>query len=341
MAQQTLGLTDVGAAWQAWPVTSSPFGTSVLITGPESLLAQRVVDDTTARALEAHPEADVNEITADQLEDAMLSEVVGGSLFTPYIVAVIDDVGACPPQVVDQLVAVAVDPPEELCLILVHHGGMKGKGLIDKLKKAKVRTEAVAAPKQWELPKFVAQEAKRHGIRIGQEAAGELVAAVGHDLRSLAAAVGQLAADSDGGEIDSGLIRKYFAGRAEVTSFAVADAVLAGNASLALERLRWALSTGAAPVLVTSAMAGSFRGLGKYLDAQGSRMSDADLARQIGLPPWKMKDYAKASRVWQTGGVAEAIRLIAVADADVKGAATSADYALERMVLGVLKLRRG
>ena len=296
--------------------------------------------ETKATALAAHPEADVNEIEAAELGDSMLAEVVGGSLFSSHIVAIIDDVGSCPPEVVDQLVAVAADPPEELCLNLVHQGGVKGKGLIDKLKKAKVRTETVAAIKPWDLPKFVADEARRVKVRIGQEASGELVAAVGHDLRSLAAAVAQLADDAESGEIDAALVRRYFAGRAEVTSFNVADAVLAGNTSLALERLRWALSTGAAPVLVTSAMAGAFRGMGKYLDAQGSRMSDADLARQLGIPPFKVKDYARTSRNWQQGGVASAMRLIATADAEVKGAATNADFALERMVLGVLQLRR-
>ncbi|MFT3889787.1 MAG: DNA polymerase III subunit delta [Arachnia sp.] len=318
---------------------SSPFGSSLLITGPEALLAQRIVADVKARALAAEPGADVNEINAADLEFSMLSEVVGGSLFASHIVAVIDDVGACPQGTVDQLVDIAVHPPEELCLILVHQGGNKGRGLIDKLKKAKVRVETVAQIKPWDLPKFVAEEARRRKVKLGPDAATELVSAVGHDLRALAAAVGQLADDADSGEVTAELIKRYFAGRAEVTSFAVADAVLAGNAGLAMERLRWALSTGAAPVLVTSAMAGAFRGLAKYLDAQGSRMSDFDLARQIGVPAWKMKDYARAARNWQSGGVAKAITLIAVGDAEVKGAATDADYALERMVLGVLKLR--
>lgn len=326
--------------WHARAVTSTAWGTALLITGPEALLAHRLVAETKARALAAHPEADVNEISAEELEDSMLSEVVGGSLFSSHIVAVIEDVGGCPPSVVDQLVAVASNPPEDLCLILVHPGGMKGKGLIDKLKKAKVRTETVAAVKPFELPRFVGDEARRRGVRIGPDAAGELVAAVGHDLRSLAAAVEQLASDGDSGEIDAALVKRYFAGRAEVTSFAVADAVLAGNPSLALERLRWALSTGAAPVLITSALAGALRGMGKYLEAQGLRMSEGDLARQLGIPPWKLKDYAKHSRLWQAGGVADAIRLVARADGEVKGAATNADFALERMVLGVLRLRR-
>jgi DNA polymerase-3 subunit delta len=68
-------------------------------------------------------------------------------------------------------------------------------------------------------------------------------------------------------------------------------------------------------------------------------MSDYDLARQIGVPPFKIKDYSSASRNWNSGAVAKSITLIAVGDAEVKGAATDADYALERMVLGVLRLR--
>lgn len=319
---------------------TSAFGTSLLITGPESLLAQRIVERTKKEALAAHPEADVNEILASELEDSMLAEVVGGSLFASHIIAIIDDVGACPASVVDQLVAVAVDPPEELCLILVHQGGVKGKGLIDKLKKGKVRTETVAAPKAWELSSFVMDEARRHRISLRKDAADEIVASVGHDLRALAGAVNQLADDAEGKEIDSALVKRYFAGRAEVTSFAVADAVMAGNTSLALERLRWALGTGVPPVLVTSALASSFRGMGKYLDAQGSRMSGPDLARHIGVPPFKIKDLSAQSRNWQQGGVAEAIKLVAIADGEVKGAATDPEFALERMVLSVLRLRR-
>ena len=69
-------------------------------------------------------------------------------------------------------------------------------------------------------------------------------------------------------------------------------------------------------------------------------MSGPDLARHIGVPPFKIKDLSSQSRNWQQGGVAEAIKLVAVADGEVKGAATDPEFALERMVLGVLRLRR-
>lgn len=303
------------------------------------MLAERAVEERRAEALKHQPGADVNRITADQLGESMLSEVVGGSLFSSHIVAIIEDVGACPAEVVDQLVAVAKEPGEELCLILVHGGGNKGKGLIDKLKKAKIETITAPSMKAWEVWKFAAAEAKRQRLRITQEAAQALVDAVGTDLRTIVGAVSQLADDADTDEIDVPLIRRYFAGRAEVTSFNVADAVMAGNPSLAMERLRWALGTGAPHVLVTSAMANNFRGMGKYLEASGRRMSDGDLARMLGIPPFKVRDYAKCSRLWTTRGVAQAIQLIAQADAEVKGAATDPDFALEHMVLGVLAQR--
>ena len=329
------GVADVGASWHAGRVNS--FGHTLLVTGSESLLTARAIDGRRRAALEEEPEAEVNRISGAELADSMLSEVTGGSLFSSHIIAIIDDIGATPPDVVDALVALAKDPGDELCLILSHEGGNKGRGLADKLRKAKIETVSVAAPKPWELPRFCVEEARSRKVKLSQEAAGVLVAAVGNDLRALTSAIAQLADDADGAPVDEALVQKYFAGRAEVTSFAVSDAVLAGNTSLALERLRWALGTGVAPVLITSAMAGAFRGMGKYLEARGS---GADLARRIGVPPFKLKEYQRTSRKWQPAGVAAAIGIIAQADADVKGAATNPDYALERMVLGVLRQKR-
>ena len=329
------GVADVGASWHAGRVNS--FGHTLLVTGSESLLTARAIDGRRRAALEEEPEAEVNRISGAELADSMLSEVTGGSLFSSHIIAIIDDIGATPPDVVDALVALAKDPGDELCLILSHEGGNKGRGLADKLRKAKIETVSVAAPKPWELPRFCVEEARSRKVKLSHEEAGVLVAAVGHDLRALTSAIAQLADDAGGAPVDEALVQKYFAGRAEVTSFAVSDAVLAGNTSLALERLRWALGTGVAPVLITSAMAGAFRGMGKYLEARGS---GADLARRIGVPPFKLKEYQRTSRKWQPAGVAAAIGIIAQADADVKGAATNPDYALERMVLGVLRQKR-
>ena len=318
----------------------SVFGSCLLIFGPEDLFAERAARRRIQQALEERPDSQVNRVEAADLDGNLFAEITGGSLLSSDSVTVISDIGATPPELSDALLGVALAPPPELVLILVHGGGVKGKGLLDKLKKAKLERVEAASLKPWEIAGFVAAEARSMRVRMSQEAAQALVVAVGSDLRALAAAVDQLRSDTEGAEITESVIATYFAGRAEVSSFTIADAALVGNTPLALERLRWALGTGVAAVLITSALASSLRGLGRYLDARGLRLRDADLARQIGVPPFKVKELHRSSRGWTPDGVSAAIRAVSVADAQVKGAATDPDFALERMLLAVVAQRR-
>ena len=71
----------------------------------------------------------------------------------------------------------------------------------------------------------------------------------------------------------------------------------------------------------------------------GSRLRDADVAKAIGVPPWKIKDLARQSREWTPQAVGRSLQLVARADAAVKGAAADPGFALEQMVIGVTGLR--
>ena len=68
-------------------------------------------------------------------------------------------------------------------------------------------------------------------------------------------------------------------------------------------------------------------------------LRDVELARRIGVPPWKLKDLSRQSRGWSAPGVARAIQHAAAADAAVKGASGDPDYALESLVLSVIDCR--
>ncbi len=162
--------------------------------------------------------------------------------------------------------------------------------------------------------------------------------AIGQDLRALAGAAHQLASDFPSEPLTDTVVQRYFGGRAEVKSFAIADAALFGRTAVALEELRWALDNGTAPILVTSAFATGLRGLGKFASAPRG-MREADLAREAGVPPWKLRVLRDQARGWDDLGLATAIVAVAQADADVKGAAGDASYALERMVLRVSEAR--
>lgn len=318
---------------------TNPFGRVLLVTGPETLLAERAVSDFVGLATRERPDASVTRLEAAQLDAGRLAEAAGGSLFASASVVVITELGDLPAEVADQLVGLAADPGPDLALVLVHAGGNKGKGVLDRLRKLRPEVADYPALKPWEMPRFVAEEVRRQKGRADQAAATALVEAVGTDTRSLAAAVRQLLDDSAEGVLTEAAVRRYFGGRAEVTSFAVADDVLGGRADGALGKLRWALSTGVPPVLITSALSNNLRSLGKYLDGRDARTRDAELARTIGVPPWKLKELSRLSRDWKPQAVAQAIQAVAVADAQIKGAASDPGFALEQAVLTVIRCR--
>ena len=111
-----------------------------------------------------------------------------------------------------------------------------------------------------------------------------------------------------------------------------------GRAARALEELRWALDRGTAPVLVTSAVAGSLRSLAKFKSAPRG-MRDNDLMREVGVPGWKLRTLREQAHGWDEAAIARAIRVVAAADAEIKGKAHDAPYALERMVLDIVRAR--
>lgn len=309
-----------------------------MITGPESLLADRALAGLRRQVQTEDPDAEIVEIEAFRLDAGKLAEMTGASLFSSRQAAVITDAAQFPAELVSDLVAIANSCLPDLAVIVVHGGGVKGKGLLDKLKAAKAEVITVTALKPYELPRFVAAEARSAGASIDPADAQTLIDAVGHDLRLLASAIAQLVADGQGGAITAEHIGRYFGGRSEVTSFAVAEAVLSGRTGLAMEQLRWALDTGVAPVLLTSALASGLRGLGKLMSAPGG-LPEADLAREVGVPPWKIKSMRVQARGWAPGGIASALTAVAIADADVKGAADNPDFALERAVLTISRAR--
>ncbi len=317
----------------------SMFGRTVLVAGPESVLAERAVDSVRAQAAKEAPGAEVFDVEAIGLDSGYLAELTGGSLFATQSIVIVRDLASLPADLAPLILELAERTPEEVVLVLVHGGGVKGKGLLDKLKKLKLQVINAPAVKPWELNGYVENEVKRHGGRIDPDAVGGLVEGVGHNLRAVVSAISQLLADSEDERITARLVDTYFGGRAEVTSFAVADATLGGQTAVAMERLRWALSTGVAPVLVTSAMAAGLRGLGRYVSVRGTGMGEADLARAVGVPPWKLKTLRQQSRGWEQAGLADALQIVATADAEVKGAAGDADFALERCVIKVADQR--
>lgn len=325
----------------AAPKASDVLGHVTLVTGPEEFLNERAVAAALRAVRHADEESEVSETTADQLTMGALADLAAPSLFSAIRCVVVRGLEHLPEETQPGLLDYSASPAEEVGLVLVHSGGQKGSGLLTRLRKLPAVVEVTStALKPSEYPRWVAAECRSLGARIAEDAADVLVQAVGHDLRALAGACHQLANDFAGEPLTAQVVQRYFGGRAEVKGFAVADAAIYGRAARALEELRWALDNGTAPVLVTSAFASGLRGLARFTSAPRG-MREGDLAREVGVPPWKLRTLREQARGWDDAGLARAIQVVAQADADVKGAASDAAYALERMVLSVAAARSG
>lgn len=321
------------------PRAADVLGRVTLVTGKEEFLNERAVKAVREAVRRHDPDSEFSEGLAADLALATLGELAAPSLFSSIRCVVVRGLENLPEESVAGLLDYAGAPSEDIALVLVHGGGPKGSGTLNKLRKLSSVVEAKSGElRPSEFPGFVAAEVRSHGSTIEPDAADALVQAVGQDLRSLAAAADQLCNDFPGQGITAEKVKRYFGGRAEAKSFAVADAAFWGRRTTALEELRWALDGGTAPVLVTSAFATGARGVARYKAAPG-RMREADLAREVGVPPWKLRTIRDQSRGWSDGAIARAIRAIAQADADIKGAASDPSYTLERLVLTVTELR--
>ena len=301
-------------------------------------MARQVSERVLAASLERQ-DAEVVDLSSDDVAAGRFAEAVGGSLFASSSIVVVRDLTALPADQDDLIVRTAAHPGDDLCLTIVHPGGVKGKALLDKLGKVGVPRSAVSPVKPWQLPQFVTAEAKRVKLHVDGPAATALVDAVGTDLPAIASAVAQLASDWPGERVSVELVNRYFAGRAEVSGFAISDAVLSGRTEQALRLLRWGFDTGTPAPLVTSALASGLRAIGKYLGLGGQRLSEGDTARLLGVQPWKIKDVATQAKGWTPAGVASAITAVAQADAETKGASTDAQFALERLILLLSRAR--
>ncbi|NDB31161.1 MAG: DNA polymerase III subunit delta, partial [Actinobacteria bacterium] len=230
-----------------------------------------------------------------------------------------------------------LDP--NLHLIFIHRGGVKGKGLVEKIKKAKAEVITCEPMKKiTDKQTFVREEFARHGRKISSGGVSALIDATGSDMRELAAACSQIAFDTIASKatIDEDDIAKYYQGRVEATGFDVADAAVAGDPQGALIALRNALDSGTDPIMIISAIATSVRTIAKVSGAPRNA-NPYQLASSLKLAPWQIEKARRQMSKWAPGMITFSIKELARADLAVKGAEADPIYALERTVVAIAK----
>jgi DNA polymerase-3 subunit delta len=308
-----------------------------LILGSEAALTDRALNKVLAQLKEEKAE-----ITTIFAGDALLGDIADAlapSLFSERRALIIRDLQDLPDEAKDELTRYLGEPDANTTVVFIHKGGVKGKALLDAIKKAKPETIACdALKKEAEKEGFVRDLFLDLGRKASPAAVKALVGALGGDLRELQQAASQIALDAPAGVIDEEMVDKFHQGRVETTGFDVADATLEGNLPVALVCLRSALETGTDPVMVTSAIASSIRSLAKVSGAANGAKS-FELAGQLAMAPWQIDKARRQLQGWTPRGLSRAVQAIALADAQVKGASSDPIYALEKALAQISSAR--
>ena len=255
-----------------------------LVTGPEELLAERAVATLVRRVRDEDADADVRDLPAAGLAAGVVTELTSPSLFGERKVIVVRGLQDAGDPLVAELKAYVAAPAADVVLALTHRGGQRGRGVLDAARKAgAVEVVCAEVKSRRDRVGFLMGEFAGQHRRTTNEAAETLLDAIGVDLRSLAAAVDQLCADTSG-TVDVDVVRRYYAGHAEVSGFTVADRAMEGRADEALLQLRYAVAGGTDPVLVVSALAMALRAIVRVAAAPRG-LREADLAKELGMPP--------------------------------------------------------
>jgi len=303
-----------------------------LLLGGESLLADRAISEI----IKGDTTATVTQLTAGEFEAGAISDALAPSLFGENRIIVIREINDLTADLSEEVSDYLEAPDEGVHLVLWHKGGVKGKALLDKIKKLKPTTIACdVLKKDGEKADFIRAEFSRLGRKASTEAVQALIDSLGSDLREMSGAISQLASDTAPEKIiDESVVAKFQHGRIETSGYDVADAAIDGNREAALVALRNALDTGTDPVLITSALAGSLRTLAK-VSGVSRGLKSFDLASSLGLPPWQIDKARRQLGKWTPATLAGAVVAVAQADADIKGAAVDPIHSLERAIIAI------
>ncbi|RFD27110.1 hypothetical protein MUBE_00100 [Mycobacterium uberis] len=308
-----------------------------LILGDEELLVERAVEKVWRSAKQRTGTQDVlvNRIRAGDVGSYELAELLSPSLFADERIVVLEDAAEAGKEAAALIVSAAADIPHGTVLVVVHSGGGRAKALASELQSLGATVHPCARiTKISQRIDFVRKEFRSLQVKVDDETVTALLDAVGSDVRELASACSQLVADT-AGDIDTDAVRCYHSGKAEVKGFDIADKAVAGDVAGATEVLRWAMMRGEPLVVLADALAEAVHAIGRVGPLSGDPYR---LASQLGMPSWRVQKAQKQARRWSRDAVAAAMSVVAELNADVKGAAADAAYALESAVRKVAEL---
>lgn len=312
-----IGLGHIrGATWHAWGMVNR----ITVCVGPETVLIDRAKSATIAAIRKEIPEVSTIAVSAgDESSGTAIAQACAPTLFGDDVIVLIEGIDNLDDDGVDALKEVMADLPENVWLLLTHPGGVKRKPLIDAAVKAggeKIDCKEIRRGR--DTTDFLVKEVTKRKRKMTPAALNLLVESMGQEFPALVNAIGQLCSDVEVDPIDEQHVRAYFEGTAPISGFAISDAVWEKRAVDAITLLRQSsleTDTGRLGVTTVTALTTGLRSL-VLVGGAAPGASDADVAREAGVPSWKVKTLRNQWSRWSGDQRRLASMIVALSQAD-------------------------
>lgn len=305
-----------------------------IVYGGDEFLASQTVRDMRQSARSAMPDAEIAQLDAKDASAADFLQAISPTLLAPRTIVLVSNLQDADPALADRIVDYTkrafADPEAAECILICRHeGGQKGKGLVDRMRKAGAyRCEVPDLKKPQARVNFVVQRFESLGRRIDIRAAQQLAAVMGRYPGELYAMCEQLCSDFDDDPMSLERVNEYMTADPQTTGFEVADLALVGNVPLAIVKMRSAVEQGTDPLAIVGALAMKMRALAKAAAVNSGSITEAE----TGMPDWQLRRARGQLRGWTGPGMSTCFEALAVVDQACKSNGGDPVYSLERAI---------
>jgi DNA polymerase-3 subunit delta len=231
----------------------------------------------------------------------------------------VDDASTWKAAQLGPLEAALKEPPPDTVLVLIVRGKPL-KQLVKLVETAGGEIREEAAPKPWELPKWVAERAREEGLQLDSEAAKTLIALAGPGQQRLAREVEKLAlAVHPAGRASSEDVERLAAADAAPQAYELADAIAAGDLEAAMSLAEELESHGEPPGRLMFPVVRRLRDVQRAATLLEAGVSEQEAAKALKAPPWLAKKTVSRAKKADRASLERALCVMAELEVELRG----------------------
>jgi DNA polymerase III subunit delta len=236
---------------------------------------------------------------------------------TRYVL--VDDVGAWKAAQLEPLEKILADMPPDVVLVAIARGKAL-KQLSKAIEKAGGEIFEYAAPKPWELPKWIVERGREVGVQVDQQAAKDLVALVGTSQQRLSRELEKLSlAVHPSTTVSPADVELLAAHDAAPQAYDLADALVAGDLRHTLALAEELESYGERPGRLIFPVVRRLREVHRAASLLDAGMPESKVGEALKAPPWLVKKTVARAKKADRAALERAICVFADLEVDMRG----------------------